>query len=97
MRVSFFEEFSIKTNMAVDLTLWLDNQSKAITLNKGVPLLCGRIKPVDQLIAGVMRHKELNAHSFQTSSHREIGHLTLSPSVHHGKHENSSLKILPLC
>lgn len=99
MRVTFFGGFmfSIKTNMAVGLTSWLDNQSKAIMLNKEVPLLCGRRKPVDQLIVGVMHYEELNAHSLQIPSHRELGCSALSPSVHHGKHENSLLKLLPLC
>lgn len=73
--------------MAVSLTSWLDNQSKAIMLNKGVPLLCGRRKPVDQLIAGVMHNEELNTQSLQIPSHRELGCPALSPSVHHGKHE----------
>lgn len=66
-------------------------------LKNGVPLLHERWKTVDQLISGVMHYKELNAHSLQIPSHREPGHPPLSPSVHHGKHENCSLKLLPLC
>lgn len=82
--------------MSVGLTSWFVNQSKTLVLNKGVPLLCGRRKPVDQLIVGVMHYKELKAHSLQIPSHRELGCPVLSPSVHHRKYENSSAMLLPL-